>query len=73
MVSTPGAGDQTDFTKLPRSEDGSFKRQVSSFRDTIEKGGGGKFEPEPGRYHIYASYNCRMCLFALLSGASANA
>jgi hypothetical protein len=33
------------------SEDGSFKRQVSSFRDVIEKGG--KFEPEKGRYHLY--------------------
>jgi glutathionyl-hydroquinone reductase len=28
------------------SEDGSFKRQVSSFRDVIEKGG--KFAPEKG-------------------------
>jgi hypothetical protein len=28
------------------SKDGSFKRQVSSFRDAIEKGG--KFEPEKG-------------------------
>jgi hypothetical protein len=28
------------------SEDGSFKRQSSSFRDVIEKGG--KFEPEKG-------------------------
>jgi len=30
------------------SEDGSFKRQVSSFRDVIEKGG--KFEPEKGEF-----------------------
>jgi putative glutathione S-transferase len=28
------------------SNDGSFKRQQSSFRDVIEKGG--KFEPEKG-------------------------
>lgn len=28
------------------SGDGSFKRQTSSFRDVIEKGG--KFEPEKG-------------------------
>jgi len=30
------------------SDDGSFKRQVSSFRDVIEKGG--KFEPEKGEF-----------------------
>jgi putative glutathione S-transferase len=29
------------------SNDGSFKRQTSSFRDVIEKGG--KFEPEKGK------------------------
>ncbi|KAL5522578.1 hypothetical protein ACEPAG_8595 [Sanghuangporus baumii] len=56
MSSAQGEGDQTNFNNLPREKDGSFKRQVSSFRDTIEKGG--KFEPEPGRYHIYAAYIC---------------
>ncbi|KAL5526709.1 ECM4_3 [Sanghuangporus sanghuang] len=50
------SSDQTDFTNLAREKDGSFKRQVSSFRSTIEKGG--RFEPEIGRYHIYASYAC---------------
>lgn len=30
------------------SNDGSFKRQTSSFRDVIEKGG--KFEPEKGEF-----------------------
>jgi putative glutathione S-transferase len=35
------------------SGDGSFKRQTSSFRDVIEKGG--KFEPEKGRF-IHGSY-----------------
>ena len=47
MSGAHGAGDQTDFTKLEREKDGSFKRQVSSFRDTIEPGG--KFEPETGQ------------------------
>ena len=37
----------TDFKPNWASEDGSFKRQVSSFRDSIEKGG--KFEPEKGK------------------------
>ncbi|KDN46014.1 hypothetical protein RSAG8_04521, partial [Rhizoctonia solani AG-8 WAC10335] len=46
---------QKDITKWA-SSDGHFRRQVSSFRDTIEKGG--KFEPEKGRYHIFVSYAC---------------
>ena len=29
-----------------REEEGSFKRVVSTFRDTVEKGG--RFEPEKG-------------------------
>ncbi|KAJ2925371.1 hypothetical protein H1R20_g11664, partial [Candolleomyces eurysporus] len=36
--------------------DGSFQRQASSFRNTIEPGG--KFEPEADRYHLYVSYAC---------------
>lgn len=32
------------------SKDGEFKRQVSSFRDAIQKGG--EFPPEKGRYHL---------------------
>lgn len=35
-----------DFKPNWAASDGSFKRQVSSFRDVIEKGG--KFEPEKG-------------------------
>ncbi|CAE6446320.1 unnamed protein product [Rhizoctonia solani] len=46
---------QKDITKWA-STDGHFRRQVSSFRDVIEKGG--KFEPEKGRYHIFVSYAC---------------
>ena len=37
--------------------DGSFKRQDSSFRNFIEKGG--KFAPERERYHLYVSFACR--------------
>ncbi|KAF8069105.1 glutathione S-transferase [Lyophyllum atratum] len=36
--------------------DGSFKRADASFRNTIEKGG--RFEPEPDRYHLYVSLAC---------------
>ncbi|CAE6431231.1 unnamed protein product [Rhizoctonia solani] len=46
---------QKDITKWA-SSDGHFRRQVSSFRDAIEKGG--KFEPEKGRYHVFVSYAC---------------
>ncbi|KAG9099837.1 S-glutathionyl-(chloro)hydroquinone reductase [Ceratobasidium sp. UAMH 11750] len=46
---------QKNITKWA-SGDGHFRRQVSSFRDVIEKGG--KFEPEKDRYHIFVSYAC---------------
>ncbi|EJU01623.1 hypothetical protein DACRYDRAFT_67545 [Dacryopinax primogenitus] len=38
------------------AKDGQFKRQASTFRDEIKKGG--QFEPEKGRYHLYVSYAC---------------
>ncbi|EPQ31664.1 uncharacterized protein PFL1_00997 [Pseudozyma flocculosa PF-1] len=38
------------------SDDGQFRRQVSSFRDDIQKGG--RFEPEVGRYHLVVSLAC---------------
>jgi glutathionyl-hydroquinone reductase len=38
------------------TKDGSFKRQISSFRNFIKKGG--QFEPESGRYHLYISHAC---------------
>jgi putative glutathione S-transferase len=44
--------------------DGSFKRQVSAFRDHIEKDG--KFPPEKGRYHLYVSYACPWAHRALI-------
>lgn len=63
------------------SGDGSFKRQTSSFRDVIEKGG--KFEPEKGelasscclhadradtlgRYHLYVCLACPWAHRALI-------
>lgn len=65
----------TDVAKFKTEADGSFKRQVSIFRDTISVGG--KYEPAPGqcqssppwqiadqtsagRYVLYVSYACRM-------------
>lgn len=40
----------SDITKWASEKDGSFKRQVSKFRDAIEKGG--KFAPEKGKLCI---------------------
>lgn len=45
-----------DVLGWANSKDGEFRRHVSAFRDTIEKGG--KFEPEKDRYHLYVSYAC---------------
>ncbi|KAH9815403.1 glutathione S-transferase [Melampsora americana] len=38
------------------SEDGHFRRQVSSFREQISNES--QFKPEKGRYHIYVSLAC---------------
>lgn len=46
------------------SSDGHFKRQTSSFRDTIEPNG--RFPPAKGRYHLYVSYACPWAHRALL-------
>ena len=35
--------------------DGSFKRQVSSFRDAISNAPNARFPPEKDRYHLYIS------------------
>ena len=37
---------------------GRFVRQESSFRDWVQDRPGARFEPEPGRYHLYVSYAC---------------
>ncbi|KAF8320447.1 glutathione S-transferase [Clavulina sp. PMI_390] len=38
------------------SDDGHFRRQISSFRESIAPGT--DFAPEKGRYHLYVSYAC---------------
>ncbi|KAJ3149815.1 S-glutathionyl-(chloro)hydroquinone reductase [Geranomyces variabilis] len=40
------------------SKDGSFRRQVSSFRDFISTDPSSRFVAEPGRYHLYVSWAC---------------
>lgn len=40
------------------SEDGEYKRQAASFRNTVSKEKDAKFKPEADRYHLYVSYAC---------------
>ncbi|KAJ1333554.1 glutathionyl-hydroquinone reductase [Microdochium nivale] len=47
----------TDWVK-PGDTSGEFKRQVSSFRDSISNEPGARFPAEKGRYHLYVSYAC---------------
>ncbi|KIL64123.1 hypothetical protein M378DRAFT_78766 [Amanita muscaria Koide BX008] len=56
MSSTKDISQFTDIGKMKTEPDGTFKRQVSQFRNFIEKGG--RFEPEKDRYHLYVSYAC---------------
>ena len=46
-----------DWVK-PGDKSGEFKRQVSSFRNWIEKDPNAEFPAEKGRYHLYVSYAC---------------
>ncbi|WP_435363686.1 glutathione S-transferase family protein [Haloarchaeobius sp. DYHT-AS-18] len=40
------------------NDDGEFDRQETSFRDWIATDDDARFQPEPGRYHLYASRAC---------------
>ncbi len=39
-------------------EDGSFKRNITSFRNWISSEENSKFKPEKDRYHLYVSLAC---------------
>lgn len=52
-MATRDVSDQSNIHKMKTESDGSFKRQASSFRDVIERGG--KFEPDPGRWSFESS------------------
>ncbi len=41
-----------------RNEDGEFKRDPTTFRDSIGPGEDDAFPAETGRYHLYVSYAC---------------
>ena len=49
-------------------DDGRFVRQVSSFRNFIEKGG--KHPPEKGRYTLYIVIGCPWAQYQPLSSFS---
>lgn len=51
------SGKVTEWVK-PGDSSGEFKRQVSSFRESISNEPGAKFPVEKGRYHLYISYAC---------------
>ncbi|TEB34306.1 glutathione S-transferase [Coprinellus micaceus] len=55
-MATRDVSAQSNIHVMKTEPDGSFKRQASSFRDVIERGG--RYEPESDRYHLYVSYAC---------------
>ena len=44
---------------------GKFERPATLFRSRVERGG--RFEPEPGRYHLYVSWACPWAHRTLIS------
>ena len=50
--------------ELAKDDSGAFEREPTSFRDWItgsrhpDADPSGRFDPEPGRYHLYVSYAC---------------
>ncbi len=46
--------------------DGKFKRESSSFRNTISTEAGAEFPPQSGRYHLYVSLACPWAHRALI-------
>jgi putative glutathione S-transferase len=58
LQASSGSGSKvTDWVK-PGDTSGEFKRQVSSFRDSISRDANAKYPAEKGRYHLYISYAC---------------
>ncbi|CAO3680872.1 unnamed protein product [Umbelopsis vinacea] len=56
-MSTTSSKPQPNITKWA-SNDGEFRRQVSSFRDTVSRDANARFAAEPNRYHLYISWAC---------------
>jgi len=58
--------------RRPAEVAGRFVRPESQFRSFITADGSSGFKAEPGRYHLYAAYNCpwahRTLIFRNLKG-----
>jgi putative glutathione S-transferase len=58
----------------PLTENGRYKRHESQLRNKVTADGSSGFKAEPGRYHLYASYQCpwahRTLLFRQIKGLS---
>jgi putative glutathione S-transferase len=50
VVAAPNKDGKDIYDYNNPSKDGTFKRQVSSFRDFVSDAPGAKFPPEKGRY-----------------------
>ena len=61
------AGAEEDQSK--QRIDGEWVRPVSQERNWVGPGGDGTYPGEPGRYHLYAPYNCPWSHRALLARA----
>ncbi len=48
------------------SNDGKFKREASSFRNSVSAEEGAEFPPQSGRYHLYVSLACPWAHRALI-------
>jgi len=48
---------QTDAYETT-DEEGAFRRQSTTFHDRVADDPDARFQPEPGRYHLYVSYAC---------------
>ncbi len=44
--------------RLADSDDGRYRRAVTSFRDVVTADGSSPFRAEPGRYHLYVAHAC---------------
>lgn len=56
MASPPSSAAHKDGSARWASGDGRFRRQQSTFRDEIKRGG--PFEPELNRYILIVAYAC---------------
>jgi putative glutathione S-transferase len=49
---------RTEEETIDHDDGGEFEREATTFRDWVRDDPDARFQPEPGRYHLYASYAC---------------